>query len=179
MIKYFDENELLAVKKQYKNTIITIVLMCVAFLAVALLLVLTYAGLPYQDERGTMMQVLTMVASAIYIFFIYITIGIKLKRVKKYLVMLNDLNTITPAETVGIVKAFNEALDTKDGVDTKCIIISVYVERRQDWFDRYVFVPYERELPPLKIDSKVKFYTVNNNLYGYEELDGENAVIEG
>ncbi len=179
MIKYFDENELVAVRKQYKNTIITIVLMCLAFLAISLLLVLTYAGLPFKDERGTTLQVLTMVASAIYLFFIYITIGIKLKRVKKYFAMLKDLSTIQPTETIGIVKGFSEALDTKDGVDTKCIIISVYVERRQDWFDRYVFVPYERELPPLKIDSKVKFYTVNNNLFGYEELDSDSAVIEG
>ena len=172
MIKYFDENELLSVKKQYKNTITTIIIMCCAFVALSLLLVLTYAGLPFEDERGMTMQVLTMVASGIYIFFIYITIGIKLKRVRKYLVMLKDLNTIEPTETVGIVKELNGALDTKDGVDTKCIVISVYVERRQDWFDRYVFIPYEREFPDLKIDSKVKFYTVNNNLYGYEELEG-------
>ena len=86
--------------------------------------------------------------------------------------MLKDLSTIPPTETVGIVKELNGALDTKDGVDTKCIVISVYVERRQDWFDRYVFIPYEKEFPDLKIDTKVKFYTVNNNLFGYEELEG-------
>ena len=107
---------------------------------------------------------------------LYVTIGVKFKRIRKYYALLTNLKTLKPVVTEGTFVKTVEDIETRDFVDLKTIVLSVYVERRQSFFDRYIYVPYEREYPNFTPGQKVRVYTVENVLAGYEFLDGEDKV---
>ncbi len=173
MISFLDENEYLAVQKERKMELIKIIVLAVIYALTMLVLVLSFANLPYKSEKGTVIKIITYVVTAIYIFLLYVTVGIKYKRINKYYTMLTNLKTLTPIVTEGSFVKTVEDIETRDFVDLKTIVLSVYVQRRQSFFDRYVYIPYEREFPDFKVGQSIRVYTVENILVGYEFLDGE------
>ena len=173
MISFFDENEYIAVQKERKTELIKIIVLAVIYALTILALMLIYAGLPYESEKGISIKIITYLITAVYLFLLYVTVGIKFKRIRKYYTMLTNLKTLTPVVTQGSFVKTIEDIETRDFVDLKTIVISVYVERRQSFFDRHIYIPYEREFPTFNVGQNVKFYTVENILVGYELLDGD------
>ncbi len=174
MTVYFDENELLEVAKERKKVRNSLIILVISYLAIFAVLILSYLQVPYGDKKGVSVQVLTIIMTVFYIVLFALTFGIKYKITNKYYQMLKDLKDIEKTETVGIFKGYSEMLETRDGVDQKALEISVYSERRQEWFSRGVYIPYLSEFPNIEKNAKIKVYTVANNLYGYEILtDGE------
>lgn len=171
MTQYFNEEELNSAEKELKKVRNTIIFVFIMYVIVAVIMVVAFANLPYKDKKGIVIEIVLMLLSAFYIVLIYITWGIKYKRAKKYVIMYRDLKTLEKTETIGTFKEYSSVLETRDGVDQKAIIISVYVPRRQMEFDRAVYVPFENEFPEFTVGDKVKFYTTANNLYGYEILE--------
>lgn len=173
MISFFDESEYIAVQKERKTELIKIIVLAVIYVLTIVALMFIYADLPYESPKGTPIKIITYLVTAVYLFLFYVTVGIKFKRIRKYYTMLTNLKTLTPVVTQGSFIKTIEDIETRDFVDLKTIVISVYVERRQSFFDRHIYVPYEREFPNFTVGQNIKFYTVENILVGYEFVDGD------
>ncbi|MBO5285437.1 MAG: hypothetical protein J6B16_00915 [Clostridia bacterium] len=171
MDNFFTQQEFDSVKKQRLSAIIMIVLVLTVYFALFITTIISYLRLPYQDAKGNLYKAMLYVVTVVVIVYLYIFIGIRYKRVNKYYKMLCGVFNGTCVKDTGKFISFSDTLETKDGVDVKHMIFSVYIPRRANWYERVIYIPYERDFPPFIEGQDVIFTSQSNILISYEILD--------
>ena len=69
---------------------------------------------------------------------------------------------------------YDENLNSKDGVDVKALVFLQWNKFKNDYFERRVWVFYEKPFPKFTENQAVRFITQGNVLVSYEILDEEN-----
>ena len=71
---------------------------------------------------------------------------------------------------IGSFFEYDERIQQKDGVDFKALIFLEWNKYKQDFYERKVLVPFEKEFPKFSENQNVKYITQGNVLYSYEIL---------
>ena len=171
MTDFFTKQELELIKKQRLSSIILIVMVLTLYVALLVTTIINYLKLPFEDVRGNTYKAILYVLSVIVIVYLYIYIGIKYKRVNKYYKMLTGLFNGSYVEDVAKFVKYSNVLESKNGVDVKQMVFSIYIERRNAWYDRVVYIPYEKDFPVFNAGDMVKFRSQSNFLISYEVID--------
>jgi hypothetical protein len=68
---------------------------------------------------------------------------------------------------------YDETLNTKDGVDVKALVFLQWNPYKEDYFERRVWVFYNKPFPQFKQNDTVRFITQGNVLVSYEIINEE------
>lgn len=170
MIQYFNDNEFINAKKQKRRTLIVYFVIFAIYAIISTGLFLWFRTLPYMSEEITKVKIIHHVISVIFIIFSFIYLGIKYKRVKKFFIMNLNMKTGIKETFTGSFFEYDENVQQKDGVDFKALIFLEWNKYKEDFFERKVLIPFEKEFPKFEENQNVKYITQGNVLYSYEIL---------
>ena len=171
MQEYFKQEYLIEAMKQRKKVLIQYFVMLTIYLIVSGGILLYYTALPYGSKIISTVKVIQFILCAIFVIISFIFLEIRFSRVNNYFNVCKNM-TIGLKET-SIVNFFeyNENLTQKDGVDMKSLVFLEWNKFKKDYYERNVYVFYEKEFPVLKENAQVKIVTQGNVLYSYEIIE--------
>ena len=105
--------------------------------------------------------------------FSFIYLGIKYKRINKYYTLCKNITGGIKEEFTAYFFEYDESLSTKDGVDVKALVFLQWNKFKNSFFERKVWVFYEKPFPKFNEHDKVRFITQGNVLVSYEILEEE------
>ena len=170
MIDFFKEEELEVVKKQRKKVINWYLAIGVIYLVASIAIILWYSTLPYESPTITWVKVIHYSLSAIFVIFSFIYLGIVFKRVNKYFKLMVNMSTGIRETSTGSFIEYSESIQDKDGVDMKALIFLEWNKYKNDFFERKVLIPYEKDFPELTENVNARYITQSNVLISYEIL---------
>jgi hypothetical protein len=170
MTEYFTEADFLAVKKQRKKVLLAYFIVLGIYLLFSVGMFLWYRTLVYQSPTITTVKLIHYSVTALFVIFSMIFLGIKFSRVNKFYHMADHLVHAMNVTFTGSFLEFDESLQYKDGVDVKSLVFIEWNKYKNDFFERRVFVFYERPFPEIPQDAQVKYVTQGNVLLRYEIL---------
>ena len=170
MTKYFFNEEFYKAKKQRKIVLSIYLVVLAIYLVLSVGFFLWFKTLPYKSPEITRVKFLHYSITAIFVIFSFIYLGVPYKRVNRYyrmtLIMIHGLKETFVASFL----EYDESIRDKDGVDYKSLIFIEWNKYKQDFYERRVLVPYEKEFPKFEENQNVKFITQGNVLVSYEIL---------
>jgi hypothetical protein len=170
MIDFFKEEELEVVKKQRKKVINWYIAIGVIYLVASIAIILWYSTLPYESPTITWVKVIHYSLSAIFVIFSFIYLGIVFKRVNKYFKLMVNMSTGIRETSTGSFIEYSESIQDKDGVDMKALIFLEWNKYKNDFFERKVLIPHEKDFPELTENVNARYITQSNVLISYEIL---------
>ncbi len=169
MTEFFEKSEFDSVKKQRNTAIIIFSCLTAIYLAAVIAGIIVFNGLPYKDPSEGVIKAVLYLLSAVYVIFAFLYMGLKFRRVNAYYKMLKETMSKEKTVVTGRFLRVEPSMETKDGVDIKKFVISVYNERRNDYFERMICIPYEKEFPLFTEGDTVTLATHENILFSYEK----------
>ena len=169
MIKLYSDTDLLDALKQKRKLYFIFWLVTAFVIAGFIACVVLYLLLPYHDERGNIIVVVTSVLIALYLFFCFPYCGISLKRIRSYCKMLSFISeglkesAVLPFEDI-------EDWTTRDGVDVNVAVFGVKNIKRDEVMHRHIYIDGEKDFPPFAVGDMVRLVTQGNLLIEYEIL---------
>ena len=173
MTNYFNNEILEQAKIQRKKTLTIYLLILVLYLALSTVVLVRYMQLPYASPKIGTIKTVEFVLTFIMLIFSFIYLGIKFKRVNKFYIMCRNMSTGLKEEYTASFFEYDESLNTKDGVDVKALIFLQWNKFKNEYFERKVWVFYEKPFPEFKENDMVRFVTQGNVLIKYEIINEE------
>ncbi|MBR5192346.1 MAG: hypothetical protein IKW33_02945 [Clostridia bacterium] len=165
---YFSQEELQKVQKQRRKHIIIYVSSAVAFLIFTIGMFLWYTTLPYKSPTITVVKIIEYVVVALFVIYSFIYLGLVFRRVNRYYKTLVDLKNNKKENYSGSFIGYDETLHEYNGVDFKTLNFLEWNKYRKEYFERDVYVFYERDFPKLKENQIYNYKTQSNILYEIE-----------
>lgn len=172
-MQYFDENELLKLKKHRSN------LLWVFGVTVALYLLFTagfltwFILLPYDSPTQTVIKAVEYVVTGLVIIFLFVFMGIPFKRTNRNYKFCIQLKNGQRVVSEGSFFECDEDIQYQDGIDCKALIFIEWNKYKKDYFERKVLVFYDRPFPEIPQSQDVRYVTQGNFLISYEFIDQE------
>lgn len=173
MTNYFEKEILDQAKDQRKKTLIIYYLILAMYIAMSVVVMVRYLRLPYGSPKIGALKAVEFVLTFIMTVFSFIYLGIKYKRVNKFYTMCKNITVGIKEEYTANFFEYDESLNTKDGVDVKALVFLQWNKFKNDYFERKVWVFYEKPFPEFKQNDTVRFITQGNVLVSYEIIDEE------
>ena len=170
MEQYFDEQEFVLAKKQKTRVLIAYFIVLAVYAIISTGMFLWFRTLPYMSEEITKVKIIHHVITVIFVIFSFIFLGIKYKRVRNYYFMNLNMKTGLKETFIGSFFEYDERIQQKDGADFKALIFLEWNKFKNDFFERKVLIPFEKEFPKFTENQNVKYVTQGNVLYSYEIL---------
>ena len=178
MTKYFFNSEFYKVKKQRSIVLGFYYLAIAVYLLLSVGLFLWFRTLPYLSNEITTVKAWNYSFTIIFIIFSFIYLGIPFKRVNRYYKMtLNMIHGLKETFVASFLE-YDESSRDKDGVECKSLIFIEWNKYKQEFYERRVLIPYEKEYPKFKENQIIKFVTQGNVLFSYEILPEETSIKE-
>lgn len=171
MTQYFLEEEFTSAYEQRKKAILGFVIILLIYLAISGGLLGWYLTLPYMDKLIRWVKAIQYSVTVIFVFAIFLYMGIKYKRVNRFYKHVYNLKTGIRETSTGSFVEYDESLQDKDGVDCKSLIFLEWNKYKNDFFERKVLVFDEREFPQFNEGQNVRYVTQGNFLISYEILE--------
>ena len=170
MIQFFDEKEFLIAKKQKTKVLIFYFAIFAIYALISTGLFLWFRTLPYMSKEITKVKIIHHAITVVFVIFSFIFLGIKYKRTNKFYIMNLNMKNGLKENFTGSFFEYDQKIQQKDGVDFKALIFLQWNKYKEDFFERKVLVPYEKEFPKFVENQNVKYITQGNVLYSYEIL---------
>ena len=170
MIQFFDENEFISARKQKWRVLIVYFIILAIYAVISTGMFLWFRTLPYKSKEITKVKIIHHLITVVFVIFSFIFLGIKYKRVKNYFDMNLNMKTGMKETFTGSFFEYDESVQQKDGADFKALIFLEWNKYKEDFYERKVLVPYEKEFPKFEENQNVKYVTQGNVLYSYEIL---------
>ena len=169
MTRYFTPDILENAKKQRKRVLrVYWIFLGVYLLASAGVMIYYLTHHFYMSPIGKTVRWIEFPLTAVFIIFSFIYLGIPYKRVNKYYKLCMLIQEGLNESCVATYLRTDETITSKDGVDFKSLVFSVWNKYRNVFFERKVLVFYELEFPRLEEGTVYKFVTQGNVLLEYE-----------
>ena len=170
MIQFFDEKEFISARKQKWRVLIVYFIVLAIYAVISTGMFLWFRTLPYMSNEISKVKIIHHAITVVFVIFSFIYLGIKYKRVKKYFDMNLNMMTGLKETFTGSFFEYDESVQEKDGVDCKALVFLEWNKYKNDFYERKVLVPYEKEFPEFIENQNVKYVTQGNVLYSYEIL---------
>ncbi len=174
MTNYFNNDILVQAKTQRKKTLTVYFIILALYLAMSVVVLVRYLQLPFASPKITVLKTVEFVLTFIMFIFSFIYLGIKYKRVNKFYVMCKHMSTGLREENTASFFEYDESLSVKDGVDVKALVFLQWNKFKNEYFERKVWVFFEKPFPEFNQNDTVKFVTQGNMLISYQIIDEEN-----
>lgn len=170
MVQYFDEKEYISAKKQKVRVLIAYFIGLAIYALISTGMFLWFRTLPYRSGEITKVKIIHHAITVVFVIFSFVFLGIKYKRVKNYYLMNLNMKTGLKETFTGSFFEYDESIQQKDGADFKALIFLEWNKFKNDFYERKVLIPYEKEFPEFTENQNVKYVTQGNVLYSYEIL---------
>ncbi|MBO5480283.1 MAG: hypothetical protein J6A63_03745 [Clostridia bacterium] len=130
-----------------------------------------FMGQPYQDPMPVLPQVFIYIASAVYVAFTFLFMGIKYSRVRRYNKMLYYVSEGLKMSETNYFYTFREKSLQKDNLDTVGCVFESWSRKRQEWMEREAYFDVEKPLPEFGEGDLVRYVTQSNFIIEYEILE--------
>ena len=171
MTEIYQEQDFITAAKQKKKIYTVLFITLGIYLAAAMGLWGWYFTLPYRSPTITKVKVLQSLLIGVYIIFLFIFCGIKVRRIRRYCIMLKHLKTGLTEENGGMFLRFDETIEVHEGVDYYTMILSEWYEKKEEFYERKVLIDAEKAHPNLNKGDVVSYITQGNILLRYEVVD--------
>ncbi|MBE7081117.1 MAG: hypothetical protein E7372_00975 [Clostridiales bacterium] len=170
MTKYFFNEEFYKAKKQRKIVLSIYFVVLAVYSVLSVGFFLWFRTLPYKSTEITTVKFLHYGITAIFVIFSFIYLGVPFKRVNRYYKMTINMIHGLKETFVAVFLEYDENIRDKDGVDYKSLIFLEWNKYKQDFYERRVLVPYEKEFPKFEANQNIEFITQGNVLVSYKIL---------
>lgn len=170
MEKIYGESDFNSVKKQKKVYKIAYFSVLGFYLATSVGLWVFYFLQPYQSPDIWWIKLIMFVWAGIFVIFSFVYLGIPYKRVKNYSKLMKGVETGTSNGTVGEFDRYGDELEVRDGLEFTTLYFLEYNTKKQDFFERKVWMDTEKQPPSFEKGEHIKIYTHGNILVGFERL---------
>ncbi len=171
MTEIYQEQDFITAKRQKKTIYTTLFVSIGLYLAVAMGLWAWYFTLPYKSPKIPTVKILQSLLIGIYIIFLFIYCGIKVRRIRRYCIMLKHLKTGLTEENIGEFLRFEQEIEAHEGVDFYTLVFSEWYEKKEEFYERKVLIDAEKARPALTKGDVVSFITQGNILLRYKVVD--------
>ncbi len=125
---------------------------------------------PYQSPNIWWIKLIVFVLAALFVIFSFVYLGIPFKRVRNYYKFLKGVEVGTSNGTVGEFDRYGAELEIRDGLEFSTLYFLEYNTKKQEFFERKVWMDTEKRPPEFEKGEHLKIYTHGNVLVGYEKL---------
>ena len=172
----YSDKDFLDVTKQRARILGVFFAVTAAYLIFCVAWLIYYIGLPYADPMQALPKACILVASGLYVIFVFPFMGIKYHRVNKYRKFLFYVSEGRKYEETCYFVGFAKTDLQKDNVDVISCIFKTWNKKKCEWMEREVYFDVEKEWPDLERGDLVHYVVQSNFLIQYEVL--ERAALE-
>ncbi len=179
MTNYFQNQFIIEAKKQKNRCLYFYLSVLAVYLAIITVLLVKCTQLPYihygnTQQKVTILKAIHYSLTTLMVVFSALYLGIKYKRIKKYYIRCRNMSVGIKEKFVGSFLEYSEDIIDKDGVDFKSLIFIEWNKYKKVYYERKVFVFYEKPFPEFKENDYVEYVTHGNVLYSYKILERDN-----
>lgn len=171
MTEIYQEQDFITAKRQKKKIYTVLFITIGLYLAVAMGLWGWYFTLPYKSPTIVKVKTLQSFLAIFYIIFLFIYCGIKVRRIRRYCIMLGHLKTGLTEENAGEFLRFEDEIEVHEGVDYYTMVLSEWYDKKEEFYERKVLIDAEKARPNLNKGDVVSYITQGNILLRYEVVD--------
>lgn len=171
MTAVYTDADYLSAYKQKQKYFYIFMGVTAAYLAFCVAWWIYFMGLPYQDPMPILPQVFIYTASAMYVAFTFLFIGIKYSRVRRYNKMLYYVSEGLKMSETNYFYTFREKSLQKDNLDTVGCVFETWSRKKQEWMEREAYFDVEKPLPEFGEGDLVRYVTQSNFIIEYEILE--------
>ena len=176
MIQYFQNEYLDEAKKQKNKCLIIYFIVFAVYLACSIIALVKMSQLLNVNYGNTKQKVTIIKAihysiTCVMVVFSALYLGIKYKRIRRYYVRCRNMTTGIKETFVGNFLEYNEDVIDKDGVDFKSLVFIEWNKYKKVYYERKVFVFYEKPFPEIPEKANVEYVTHGNVSVSYKILD--------
>lgn len=172
----YSDAEYLAAYKQKQKLLTIFIGVTTFYLAFCIAWLVYFISLPYGDPLLNLPKAFVFVASAVYIVFAFIFMGIKYSRVRRYFKMLTQFSLGLKKEECNYFYTFEEKTLQQDNLDVTSCLFETWNKKHQEWNERETYCDVERPLPPFDSGDYVRYVVQSNFIIEYEIL--QKKVLE-
>ena len=166
----YNDADFLAAVAQRKKVLGLFLGILAFYLALCIVSLVYYMGLPYNDPMQTLPKMIVWVATGLFVVFSFPYMGIKYHRVNKYYKLLYIISEGIKTEEKCYFAYFAEKDLQKEGVDVISCIFKTWNKKKQEWMEREVYFDVEKEWPDLEQGDYVHYVVQSNFLIRYDVL---------
>lgn len=170
MISVYKDADYLSVCKQRSRILGVIWAATLAYLAFCLAWLFYHISLPYGDPSSKTAKTWVIIASIVYMVFIFPFTSIKFGRVHRYYKLLGYLSEGLKGEEKNYFYCFEEKALQKDNVDVMGCVFETWSKKRSEWMEREAFWDKEKPLPELDSGDYVQYIVQSNFIVQYRIL---------
>ncbi|MGN1051968.1 MAG: hypothetical protein ACI4SH_01100, partial [Candidatus Scatosoma sp.] len=152
------------------------------YLALAVSSLVYYISLPYKDEMQKWPKTVMFIATALLVVFLFLYMGIKYHRVKKYYKMMYYLSEGLKNVEENYFVGFELNDLQKDSVDAISCVFKTWSYKKKEWMRREAYWDVEKSLPPFEEGDMVRYVVQSNFILAYdvtEKAEKEEAEEKG
>ncbi len=162
--------DFLKIKKQKKKYKIIYFSILGVYVLASVAIWLVYFFQPYKSPNIWWIKFIMFALAAIFVIFSFIYLGIPFKRIRNYYKILKGVEEGTSNATVGEFDRYSHELEVRDGIEFEAVYFLEYNTKKQDFFERKVWMDTEKPMPEFTKGEHVKIYTHGNMLVAFERL---------
>ena len=167
-MQYFDENELLKLKKHRSKLLWVFGVTVGIYLLITAGLLTWYILLPYASPTHGVIKAIEFVLTGIVIIFLFVFMGIPFKRTNKNYKFCLHLQDGKREVSEGSFFEYDEDIQYQEGIDCKSLVFIEWNKYKKDYFERKVLVFYDKPFPEIPQAQDVRYVTQGNFLISYE-----------
>ena len=108
------------------------------------------------------------VATALYVVFCYLFLGIKYSRVRRYYKTMYYMSLGLKSVEMNYFYCFDEKVLQKETIDVHSCIFEIWDRKYKEWLEREVYCDPEKPLPPFEEGDEILYVTQSSYLLQYE-----------
>ncbi len=178
MISVYQDADYLAAYKQKQRLWWTFVGVTGVYLAFCIGWLVYHISLPYAHAMAKLPRWNVYGASALYAVFLFVFMGIKYGRARRYFKLLQDFSIGLKNEETNYFYTFEENALQKNNVDAFSCVFETWNKKKQEWLERVVYFDSEMPTPPLESGDFVRYIVQGNFVVQYEILQKKALEFE-
>lgn len=167
----YNDADFLSVYKQ-KQRLWAVFMSVTVFYAVFCISWLIYfIGLPYKHDMQFLPKLCVYVATALYVVFCFLFMGIKYSRVRRYYKTLSFMSLGLKSVEKNYFYTFDEKVLQKETIDVLSCVFEWWDKKNREWLEREIYCDPEKPLPSFEEGDYIRYITQSSYLIQYEILE--------
>ncbi len=178
MISVYQDADFLAAYKQKQRLWWTFIGVTAVYLAFCIAWLVYHSSLPYAHSMRKLPRWSVYCGTVVYVVFLFVFMGIKYGRARRYYRLLMDISTGLKSEETNYFYAFEGNALQKNNVDADSCLFETWNDKKQEWLEREAYFDPEMPRPPFESGDFVHYILQSNFVVQYEILQKKALEFE-
>lgn len=178
MVSVYKDADYLSTYKQKQRIWWIFIGITLFYLTFSIAWLVYFISLPYNDPMQALPKWCVWIATALYVVFLYLFMGIKYSRVNRYYKILTNLSRGLKSEEKNYFYCFDEVSLQKDNIDVMACVFETWNKKKSEWMEREAYFDPEMPLPPFESGDCVHYITQGNFVIQYDILQKKALEFE-